>query len=122
MATKLNKEALDFAKVLIKEGKIVESEENWHKHLPSTAQENQFIGQQGIEEYGKWHLGIATEEDKANKGRYKFPYGDFNSIFRSGLIAIKQRAAQNNYADIEKGADELMRLLDEALHKTSPAH
>lgn len=118
MATKLNKEALEFAKTLIQAGKIVNTEENWHKHLPSTGQENQFIENNGIEEYARWHLGIDTEEDKANKGRYKFPYGDFNAIFRSGLTAAKQRAAQNDYADIEKAADQLLQLLQQAEEKS----
>ena len=34
---------------------------------------------------------------EATKGRYKFPYGDFRTVHRDGLIAAKERAAQQGY-------------------------
>jgi ABC-type glycerol-3-phosphate transport system substrate-binding protein len=114
MATKLNKEALQFAKELIKKGNIEKSEGSWSQSQPSTEEENKFIAKQDMQTYGNWHLGIDSNEDNENKGRYKFPYGDYKKVYRSGLIAVKQRAAQNNYADIEKAADELLGLIDQA--------
>ena len=112
MATKLNKEALQFAKELIKKGKVDKSENSWSQSQPSAEQENKFIDKQDIQIYGNWHLGIDSSENTENKGRYKFPYGDFKKVYRSGIIAVKQRAAQNDYTDIEKAADELLGLID----------
>ncbi len=57
--------------------------------------------------------GIDETADEETKDRYGFPYGDFRRVHRSGLIAAKQRAAQNDYADIEQAADALLSLLDE---------
>jgi hypothetical protein len=65
------------------------------------------------EAYGEWFLAIDTGASPETKDRYNFPYGDFRCVHRSGLIAAKQRAAQNEYDEIEKAADELLSLLDE---------
>jgi hypothetical protein len=34
---------------------------------PPAEEENEFIRRHGINEYGKWHLGIDDEEDEENK-------------------------------------------------------
>jgi hypothetical protein len=114
MAAQLNKEALAYAKELIKQGKYDNSDESWKDKQPSTEEENDFIEKNNITEYGKWHLGIDAGEGTANKGRYKFPFGDFKKVHRDGLIAIKQRAGQNDYQDIEKAADELLNSVEQA--------
>lgn len=49
---------------------------------------------------------------EATKGRYKFPYGDFQTVHRDGLIAAKERAAQQGYQDIEETADEQLQALE----------
>jgi len=112
MSAKLNKEAFEYAKKLIKEGKVDTSDDKWSEHNPNATQENKFLQKHEIEDYSKWHLGIDTGEDEENKGRYKFPFGDFKKVYRSGLVAVKQRAAQNHYPDIEKAAGELLELLN----------
>ena len=38
------------------------------------------------------------------KRRYKFPYGDFTNAHRCGLLAVKARAAEHKYHDIEDAA------------------
>ena len=45
-------------------------------------EENKYIEKNGMDEYGKWYLGIDTDENEDNKGRYKFPYGDFKRVHR----------------------------------------
>ena len=121
MATQLNKDALAYAKELIKQGKFDDADGSWKEKQPSTEEENRFIDKHSIDEYGKWHLGIDTGEAKENKGRYKFPYGDFKKVQRDGLIAAKQRAGQNDYQDIEKAADELLNVLEQAGQKGKSA-
>lgn len=113
MATKLNKEAFDYAKKLIKEGKYEGGNGDWSQHQPSTQEENTFIDKSSMDEYGKWHLGLDGEEKKETKDRYKFPFGDYKIVHRGGLVAIKQRAAQHDYKDIEDAADQLMELMEQ---------
>jgi hypothetical protein len=58
---------------------------------------------------------VASGKDKSlgedTKGRYKFPYGDFKTVRRDGLITAKKRAAQQGYHDIEQAANELLQAL-----------
>lgn len=78
MAVKLNGRAYSHARELIERGDFVNDEKDmWSEHQPSTKQENRFLEQHGFAEYGKWYLGIDSEQDEDNKGHYKFPYGDF---------------------------------------------
>jgi hypothetical protein len=72
----------------------------------------------GIGEYTRWHLGIDDEEDEDNKGRYKFPYGDFEKVHRCGLLAAESRAGQRKYYDIELAVAHLHGML-EALRRTA---
>jgi hypothetical protein len=109
---KLNQSAVTHAKQLIKDGKYVVHSE-WSEAQPSSTQENKYLDEHDWSEYGKWHLGTDSKEDKDTKGHYGFPFGDFKKVHRSGVIAAKQRAAQNGYDDIEKAADGLLEMINE---------
>jgi hypothetical protein len=109
---KFNHDALKHAKSLIKSGKYV-TDGDWSEDQPSTEETNRFIDKHGWDEYGKWHLGFDTNEKPERKGYYHFPYGDLKQVNRRGVIAAKQRAAQNDYHEIEKAADELLQMIDE---------
>ena len=67
-------------------------------------------------EYARCPLGIDDEHDEDTKGRYKFPYGDFEQVHRSGLLAAESRAGQRKYYDIELAVARLHGVL-EALSK-----
>ncbi len=56
--------------------------------------------------------GTSASKAEDTKGRYHFPYGDYQTVRRDGLIAAKERAAQQGYTDIEKAADELLQTLE----------
>src|SRR5689334_7553948 len=100
MAVKLNKKAYEHAKILIGEGKVVLDERDaWSEHQPSAEAENEFIRLHGFDEYAKWYLGIDPEEHEHTKGRYKFPYGDFEKVHRCGVLAAESRAGQYRYSD-----------------------
>ena len=114
MSITLNLAAVTFAKSLIKDGKIKNDQGHWGQHNPDTAAENAFLKKHEIEEYAKWHLGEDKSQGEDTKGRYKFPYGDFKTVHRDGLIAAKERAAQQGYHDIEKAADQLLHSLETA--------
>jgi hypothetical protein len=112
MSITLNKAAVTFAKDLIKNGKIKNDEGHWGEHNPGSTEENAFLKKHEIDEYAQWHLGEDKSQSEDNKGRYKFPYGDFKTVHRDGLIAAKERAAQQGYRDIEQAADELLGALE----------
>ena len=109
---KLNRTGFEHAKKLIGEGKVVVDERDaWSEHQPSTQQENHFIDAHGFSEYGKWHLGIDERRAENTKARYKFPYGDFKNVHRSALLAVKSRAHQYGYANIESAAVQLLEMI-----------
>jgi hypothetical protein len=88
-------------------------ESTWSDANPSVDDENAFLDAHSWSEYGEWHLGVDDAATPKTKERYGFPFGDFRRVHRSGLIAAKQRAAQNDYQEVERAADELLTLLDE---------
>ncbi|GAA3791753.1 hypothetical protein GCM10022226_08440 [Sphaerisporangium flaviroseum] len=116
MAVKLNQRGFDNAKSRVKEKRVVlDVMDDWSEHRPLAAQENEFIEKHGFDEYGKWHLGVDDEMGENTKGRYKFPYGDFENVHRCGVIAAEVRAAQRKYTDVEVAAAHLHGMLDELM-------
>ncbi len=105
----LNPVAFEFARQLIREGRIIGDKRGaWQGDKPSRARENEFVRESGLEEYGKWHLGIDNRHSAHGKAHYKFPFGDFSALHRCGLLAVKARAHEFGYPDIEVAADQLL--------------
>jgi hypothetical protein len=114
MAVKLNRTALEYAQQLIQNGKyVVDDRDLWSEHQPSAEKENEFIREHSFSEYAKWHLGFDTEEEENTKGRYKFPYGDFDEVHLCGVLAAEVTSAQYKYTDIESAAAHLHGMLSE---------
>jgi hypothetical protein len=113
MAVKLNNRAFEHARSLIKDGKYVADDRDaWSEHQPSAQQENEYIEAHGFDEYARWQLGVDDEEDTDTKGRYEFPYGDFEKVHRCGVLAAESRAGQRKYYDIELATAHLHGMLD----------
>jgi hypothetical protein len=113
MAVKLNKKALEHAKDLVREGHVVVDERDaWSEHQPSAQEENEFIELHGFNEFGRWYLGIDEEKREQTKGRYKFPYGDFEDVHRCGVLSAESRAGQYKYYDVENAAAHLHGMVD----------
>jgi hypothetical protein len=113
VAVRLNNRGYDHAKRLAKERRVViDDRDDWSEHRPRAADENRFIEEHGIGEYGRWFLGLDDEQDADNKGHWKFPYGDFDKVHRCGVLAAEVRAAQNDYDDIAKAAAHLHGMLE----------
>jgi hypothetical protein len=113
MAVKLSNRSYEYARKLIADGKrVLDERDDWSEHCPSAANENEFIEKYGIDEYAKWHLGVDDEEDAENKGRYKFPYGDFEDVHRCAVLAAESRAGQYKYDDIQKATAHLHGMLE----------
>ena len=109
---KVNKDAVDKAKKLIDDGDV-DTNTDWSDAAPSTEDGNSVIESQGYDGYGQWHLGIEEGASEETKGRFGFPYGDFQKVNRAALIHAKQRASQNDHEDIAKAADELLQRVDD---------
>ena len=113
MAVKLHRRGFEQAKRLVNEGKVVLDErDDWSEHQPSAEQENRFIEEHGFGKYQKWYLGIDDEMAEDRKGRYKFPYGDFENVHRCGVLTAESRAGQYKYLDIEQAAAHLHGMLE----------
>ena len=105
---KLNEHAVAFASQLIQGRHLVADHKGaWRGHKPSPDAENEFIRRHGFDEYAKWHLGVDERYSVNTKRRYKFPYGDFMNVHRCGLLAVKARAQQYGYREIENAAAKL---------------
>jgi len=106
---KVNENAVAFASRLMRQGHLIaDGKGAWREHKPSPGVENEFIRLFGFAEYAKWHLGVDERYAVNTKRRYKFPYGDFTNVHRCGLLAVKARAAEHKYHDVE---DAAMRLI-----------
>lgn len=113
MAVRLNKQAYDHARHLIEQGKaILDDKDDWSEHQPSADSENKYLESHSWAEYARWYLGVDDDASEETKGRYKFPYGDFDSAHRSGVIAAEARAEQHRYHDIGSAAAHLHGMLD----------
>lgn len=113
MAVTLNKRAFEHAKDLVSKGRVAKDErDDWSEHQPTADQENDYLDRHGWDEYAQWYLGIDDEASEETKGRYKFPYGDFQRVHRCGVISAESRAAQQDYDDIEKAVAQLHGMLD----------
>jgi hypothetical protein len=109
----LNKRAFEHSKQLVEKGSYVFDEKDmWSEHQPSAQEENEYIEEHGFDEYGKWYLGVDTDENEDTKGRYKFPYSDFDKVHRCGVLAAESRAGQYKHNDIELAAAHLHGMID----------
>jgi hypothetical protein len=118
VAVTLNERAFDHAKALVEKDHLVRDErDDWSEDRPSAQAENEFIAAHGFREYAKWHLGINDHARENTKGRYEFPYGDFEKVHRCGVLAAESRAGQYKHDDIERAAAELLGIIDKAKHK-----
>ncbi len=110
MSNRLNSSALSHARSLVRAGKVDKSD-SWS--APSADEENSYIKNHGMAAFGKWFLGTKAGEDPKNKGHYSYPFShNFESVSRKGVIAIKQRAAQQGDSAIEGAADRLLKMID----------
>jgi hypothetical protein len=113
MSIRLNKKALEQARKLVEQGKVVRDErDDWSEHAPSADDENRFIEKHGWDEYALWHLGEDPDKSEETKGRFSFPYGDFSKVHRCAVISLESRATQNDHDDISREDKRLLAQID----------
>lgn len=110
--TDLNLDGESHAHSLIAAGKV-DKESSWSF---SANDGDKLLGAGGDdwEAYSKFHLGLDRSAAEKTKARYKYPFGKAGKVYRSGIIAAKQRAAQQNDSAIEKAAGMLLEMIDGA--------
>lgn len=107
----VNDAAVTHARSLIDDGRYDTTTE-WSDAAPSASDENDVVDERGYDGFGAWHLAIDPEASEGTKSRYAFPFGDFRQVNRAALIHAKQRASQNDHAEVEKAADDVLEYLD----------
>lgn len=108
MAINLNPKGKANANALIKAGKV-DKNTAWSI---STDDENALLGDDNWIEYGKWFLGLDDAENSETKAHYRYPIGKGGKVYRSALIAIRQRAGQQDDTGIFDAAGELIDMID----------
>jgi len=108
MAVNKNPSGISNARRLINSGDY-DTSSDWSF---SAADGNKLLGDDDWMKYKKWFLAIDTEETEETKARYKYPFGKNGKVYRSALIAIRQRSGQQDETDIFDAAGELVDLID----------
>lgn len=104
-STTLAGEAVAHANSLIDAGKVDRSSP-WSM---SPDDENKILGNPpDWSAYGKWFLGRDPKANTKTKEAYKYPYGKNGKVYRSGLIAAKDRAAVQGEKEIVNAASALL--------------
>lgn len=88
---------------------------------------NALLGKGGDDwdSFGKVHLGLDRSASDKTKARYKYPVAKGGKLYRSGVIAAKQRAAQQGDGAVAEAASALLDQIDKpksslvAEHKAS---
>ena len=107
---KTNPKGIAHANSLIASGDVIKPSA-WNH--PTAQEENDYIDANGIEAYGKWHLGINSQADPKTKDHYHYVYtSDFKNVDRAGLIAIRQRSAQQGLDAVFAAAGKMLEKID----------
>ena len=109
MSVVLNRAGYNHALFLIKAGKV-DKTSSWSISVDDG---NKILGDPpNFNEYKKWHLGHNTEANSETKEAWKYPFGKNGKLYRSALIAIRQRAAQQGATDIFNAAGRLLAAME----------
>jgi ATP-dependent Clp protease protease subunit len=110
MAAGLNRRGRQFARDMIASGDV-DRESAWSF---SAADGNSLLGEGGGDwtNYGKHHLGTDSTENFDGKDHWKYPFAKNGKIYRSALIAIRQRAGQERDKAVNDCAGALLDEID----------
>lgn len=112
MAIRLNEEAYEQARQLVREGRLVcDARDAWSEHEPTPTDENAYLRTHGYRQYGRWFLAIDDAEPEDSKARYRFPYGDFRCVHRCAVLSIESRTAHVHVV-LERAAAVLHEMID----------
>src|SRR6185312_3869235 len=115
--TDLNPAGQAYARSLINAGKV-DASASWSF---SAADGDALLGSAGQDwtTYSKVFLGLDRSATDRTKDRWKYPVAKGGKVYRSAVVAAKQRAAQQGDGAVEKAASELLARLDAAAPKAA---
>jgi signal peptide peptidase SppA len=108
MGIQLNPKARAHARQLITDGQV-DRDSPWRIDAD---EENALLGDDDWAQYALWFLGLDESENSDTKAHYRYPVGKAGRVYRSALIAIRQRAGQQDDSGIFETAGELIGLID----------
>jgi hypothetical protein len=119
MSVILNGAGEKHARSLISAGKV-DRESSWSL---SADEENALLGDNDWSAYSRWFLGVDAGENNETKAHYKYPFGKAGKVYRAALIAIRQRASQQDATGIYEAAGKLIEQIDgKAARPSALAH
>lgn len=119
LAVSLNRKGQSHASSLIKAGKY-NATSSWSF---SSIDGNKLLGtgaKKNWTNYGKWFLAVESTAKTTTKAHWKYPFGKIDAdgtgkVFRSALVAIRQRAGQQGATDVFNAAGTLLAAIDKKL-------
>jgi hypothetical protein len=83
--------------------------------------ENAALGPKGDDwaQYGGYFLAVDPSTDPETKAHYHYPVCKGGTVYRSGVVAAKDRAAQQGAAAVESAANSLLQQIDSSNHGDS---
>jgi len=110
MVIQVNNAGMSHARSLIAAGKVNKTAD-WSF---SADDGNALLGASGDNwaVYSQMHLATDSSADPETKEHYKYPFGKGGQVYRSGLVAIRQRAGQQGADNIFDAAGTLLELID----------
>jgi hypothetical protein len=116
MATQLNPAGERFAASLINQGKVNKSAPwSW-----SASDEDSILGKdEDWTAYGQHFLATESGTDPKTKQHYKYPFAKGDTLYRSALTAIRQRAGQQNATPVFDAAGRLLAKVDQGEKKAA---
>ena len=102
----LNRSGRSYARSLISSGRV-DKTTAWSF---SAEDGNKLLGPNGGDwaNYGKHHLGVDPNENFDTKDHWKYPFAKESTLYRSGLVAVRQRAGQQKDKTIFDAAGSLL--------------
>lgn len=110
MAREVNGAAVTFAHGCMSGGHVNTSE-GWSF---SADDGNAMLGANGDDwaNYGKHFMAVNTDQPADTKAHYSYPFAKDGTVYRSGLAAVRQRAAQQKDDAVFEAAGKLMDMMD----------
>jgi hypothetical protein len=109
MAIKLHTAGFEHAEDMIKHRVEVESiSNNWEEVKPDVDDELKYLEGHTLAEYGLWYLGIDTNAPADKRSKFVYPFGDFDVVQESALIAAEEDAKKHHHNEIAEAAHKLL--------------
>lgn len=110
MGTSLNSVGAAHARSLVSSGDVDKSSA-WSF---SAEDGDALLGEEGDDwgSYAQWFLAVHDDQPDDTKAHYGYPFGKNGKVYRSALVAIRQRAGQQGATALESLSGKLLAQID----------